>query len=138
MSFLESLIIGMQALRANKLRSVLTVLGIIVGVAAVVCMVSVGSGARDEVSEKIRTLGVNLLLIRPGTQTSGGARLESGTRPTLTEDDAAAIRRNLRDAQAVAPLLSRSMQVIAGNKNWATLVAGVNGEYLIAREWHIT
>ena len=137
MSFLESLIIGLQALRANKMRSVLTVLGIIVGVASVVCMVSVGSGARDEVSEKIRTLGANLLLIRPGTQSSGGARLESGSRPTLTEDDASAIRREVHDAQAVAPLLSRSMQVIAGNKNWATLVAGVNGEYLMAREWHI-
>ena len=137
MSFLESLIIGLQALRANKMRSVLTVLGIIVGVAAVVCMVSVGSGARDEVSEKIRTLGANLLLVRPGTQNSGGARLESGSRPTLTEDDASAIRREVHDAQAVAPLLSRSMQVIAGNKNWAALVAGVNGEYLMAREWHI-
>ncbi len=137
MSFLESLIIGLQALRANKMRSVLTVLGIIVGVAAVVCMVSVGSGARDEVSEKICTLGANLLLVRPGTQSSGGARLKSGSRPTLTEDDASAIRRELHDAQAVAPLLSRSMQVIAGNKNWATLVAGVNGEYLMAREWRI-
>jgi len=137
MSLLETLTIGLQALRANKMRSVLTVLGIIVGVAAVVCMVSVGSGARDEVSEKIRTLGANLLLVRPGTQSSGGARLESGTRHTLTEDDAAAIRRELRDAQAVAPVLSRSMQVVAGNKNWATLVAGINGEYLVAREWHI-
>jgi putative ABC transport system permease protein len=137
MSFLESLIIGLQALRTNKMRSLLTVLGIIIGVAAVVCMVAVGSGAREEVSEKIRTLGANLLLIRPGTQSSGGARLESGTRPTLTEDDAAAIRHELHEAQAVAPLLSRSMQVIAGNKNWATLVAGINGEYLVAREWHI-
>jgi putative ABC transport system permease protein len=137
MSFLESLIIGLQALRTNKMRSLLTVLGIIIGVAAVVCMVAVGSGAREEVSEKIRTLGANLLLIRPGTQSSGGARLESGTRPTLTEDDAAAIRHELHEAQAVASLLSRSMQVIAGNKNWATLVAGINGEYLVAREWHI-
>jgi putative ABC transport system permease protein len=137
MSFLESLIIGLDALHVNKMRSVLTVLGVIVGVAAVVCMVSVGSGVREEVSEKIRTLGANLLLVRPGTQSSGGARLESGSRPTLTEEDASAIRRELRGARAVAPLLSRSLQVIAGNKNWATLVAGVNGEYLTAREWHI-
>src|SRR5215510_8775385 len=92
MNLLESLIIGLQALRANKMRSVLTVLGIMVGVGAVVCMVSVGSGARDEVSEKIRTLGANLLLIRPGTESSGGARLESGTRQTLTESDALALR----------------------------------------------
>ena len=79
----------------NKLRSALTVLGIVVGVAAVVCMVSVGAGAQAEVSEKIRTLGANLLLVMPGARNSGGARLESGTQPTLTEEDAAAIRREL-------------------------------------------
>ena len=81
MTFLETLRIGLRALHANKMRSMLTVLGIVVGVAAVVCMVSVGSGARQEVSEKLRTLGANLLVIRPGTQVSGGARLnrELGT-----------------------------------------------------------
>ena len=93
MNTLESLRISSRALRVNKLRSLLTVLGIVVGVAAVVCMVSVGTGAQAEVSEKIRTLGANLLLVLPGAQNSSGARLESGTQPTLTEDDAAAIRR---------------------------------------------
>ena len=137
MRFVETVIIGLRALYANKVRSMLTVLGIIVGVAAVVCMVSVGSGARDEVVEKIRTLGANLLVIKPGTEMSGGARLESGTEHTLTQDDAAAMRRQLGDVQAVAPLLSRPLQVIAGNKNWATLIAGVDGDYLVAREWRI-
>ena len=107
MSLVESLIIGLQALYCNKVRSMLTVLGIVVGVAAVVCMVAVGSGARDEVAEKIRTLGANLLVIKPGTEILGGARLESGTRHTLTQDDALAMRRQLRDVQVVAPLLSR-------------------------------
>ena len=119
------------------MRSMLTVLGIIIGVAAVVCMVSVGSGAREEVSEKIRTLGANLLLIRPGAQLSGAARLETGTRQTLTEDDALALRRELTNVQAVAPLLSRPMQVVAGNNNWATLIAGIDNDYLVAREWRI-
>ena len=137
MSFLDSLAIGLQALSVNKMRSMLTVLGIIVGVAAVVCMVSVGAGAREEVSEKIRTLGANLLLVRPGAQLSGGARLESGTRQTLTEDDALALRRELANVQAVAPLLSRPMQVVAGNQNWATLIAGIDNDYLVAREWRI-
>ena len=138
MSPLESLRIAARALRVNKLRSALTVLGIVVGVAAVVCMVSVGAGAQAEVSEKIRTLGANLLLVMPGARNSGGARLESGTQPTLTEEDAAAIRRELVDAQVAAPLLSRSMPLVAANKNWATLVAGINADYLVAREWQVT
>ena len=89
------------------MRSMLTALGIVIGVAAVVCKISVRSGAREEVSEKIRTLGANLVLIMPGAQLSGAARLESGTRQTLTEDDALALRRELTNVQAVAPLLSR-------------------------------
>jgi putative ABC transport system permease protein len=137
MSALESLRIAMRALRVNKLRSVLTVLGIVVGVGAVVCMVSVGAGAQAEVSEKIRTLGANLLFVLPGAKNSGGARLESGTQPTLTEEDAASIRRELVDVQVAAPLLSRSMPLVATNRNWVTVVAGINTDYLVAREWQI-
>ena len=137
MNPLESLRIAMRALRANKLRSALTVLGIVVGVGAVVCMVSVGAGAQAEVSEKIRTLGANLLLALPGAKNSGGVRLESGTQPTLTEEDAAAIRRELVDVQVAAPLVSRSMPLVAANKNWVTLVAGINPGYLVAREWQV-
>src|SRR5258708_6094413 len=133
MSPLENIRIATRALRVNKLRSALTVLGIVVGVAAVVCMVSVGAGAQAEVSEKIRTLGANLLLVMPGARSSGGVRLESGTLPTLTEEDAAAIRRGLADAQVAAPLLSRSMPLVAANKNWGTPVAGSNSHYLVAR-----
>lgn len=138
MSPVENLRIATRALRANTLRSALTALGIIVGVAAVVCMVSVGAGAQAEVSEKIRTLGANLLLVLPGARTSGGARLESGTQPTLTEEDAAEIRRELTDVQVAAPLLSRSIPLVALNKNWVTLVAGINTDYLVAREWQVT
>src|SRR5882757_6807392 len=128
MSALESLRIAMRALRVNKLRSVLTVLGIVVGVGAVVCMVSVVAGSQAEISEKIRTLGA---------KNSGGARLESGTQPTLTEEDAASIRRELVDVQVAAPLLSRSMPLVATNRNWVTVVAGINADYLVAREWQI-
>src|SRR5215813_5772953 len=137
MNLLDSLAVGLKALSVNKARSLLTVLGIIIGVAAVVCMVSVGSGAREEVSEKIRTLGANLVVIRPGAQISGAARLEPGTRQTLTEDDALALRRQLTNVQAVAPTLSRPMQVVAGNNNWATFVDGIDNDYLVAREWRI-
>jgi putative ABC transport system permease protein len=137
MSLGETLLIGFRALHVNKMRSALTVLGIIVGVAAVVCMVSVSSGAREEVAEKIRTLGANLLLVKPGTEISGGARLESGTGHTLTQEDASAILRELSDVRAAAPLLARPMHLVAGNRNWATLVAGIDGDYLVAREWRV-
>ena len=137
MNFIESLHVAWRALRVHKMRSMLTALGIIVGVAAVVCMVSVGAGAQAQVSEKIRTLGANLLLITPGAQNSGGVRMEAGTRHTLTEEDALAIRRDIRSVQVAAPVLSRRTQVVAGNKNWSSLVAGVNPDYLIAREWPI-
>jgi putative ABC transport system permease protein len=138
MSLPESLRIAARALCVNKLRSALTVLGVVVGVAAVVCMVSVGLGAQAEVSEKIRTLGANLLVVMPGALSSSGARLESGTEPTLTEEDAAAIRREVADVIVAAPLLSRSMPLVAGNKNWVTLVAGINTDYLVAREWQLS
>jgi putative ABC transport system permease protein len=137
MSSLECLRIALSALRANKLRSGLTILGIIVGVAAVVCVISVGAGAQAEIAEKIRTLGANLLLVVPGANSSGATRLEAGTLATLTEDDASMISRQIRDVQIAAPLLSRSMHLVSGNKNWVTLVAGVNTDYLLAREWRI-
>jgi putative ABC transport system permease protein len=138
MSPVENLLIAARTLRVNKVRSALTTLGVVVGVASVVCMVSVGAGAQAEVSEKIRTLGANLLLVMPGAQTnSGGAKLESGTQPTLTEEDATAIRRELSDVQVAAPLLSRSMPLVAGNRNWMTLVARITPDYLVAREWQI-
>lgn len=130
-----SVLTAWRSLRAHKMRSVLTILGVIVGVAAVVCMVSIGLGAQAQVSEKIQTLGANLLLVTPGTQASGGARLEAGTRHTLTEEDARAIRSEIASVQVAAPVLSRRTQVVAGNRNWSTLVAGVDADYLIAREW---
>jgi putative ABC transport system permease protein len=135
MSLLESLAIAMRALGANKTRSALTALGVIVGVAAVVCMVSIGAGAQADVSEKIRTLGTNLLMVFPGAQNSGGLKRESGTQPTLTEEDAAALRRELPGVLVAAPLASRPMPLVAGDRNWTSLVAGVNPDYLVAREW---
>lgn len=124
-----------RSLRVHKMRSILTILGVIVGVAAVVCMVSIGLGAQAQVSEKIQTLGANLLLITPGAQGSGGARLEAGTQHTLTEEDASAIASEIPFVQVAAPVLSRRTQVVAGNRNWSTLVAGVDSNYLVAREW---
>lgn len=86
MSLLESLTIAVRSLGVNKLRSALTALGIIVGVAAVVCMISIGAGAQADVAEKIRALGANLLVVMPSAQSAGGARLEAGTQATLTAE----------------------------------------------------
>lgn len=138
MSSLESLTIAVRSLCVNKLRSALTALGIIVGVAAVVCMISVGAGAQADVAEKIRMLGANLLVVMPGAQSPGGARLEAGTQATLTEEDASAIHRELNDVLVAAPLLAHSAHIVARGKNWATNVAGITTDYLIAREWRLS
>ena len=138
MSLLESLTIAVRSLCVNKLRTALTALGIIVGVAAVVCMISIGAGAQADVAEKIRALGANLLVVMPGAQSSGGARLEAGTQATLTEEDASAMRRELNDVLVAAPLLAHSAHIVARGKNWATNVAGITTDYLIAREWRLS
>jgi putative ABC transport system permease protein len=136
MRFGESLRIGSQALFVNKARSLVTTLGIIVGVAAVVCTISISSGAQQEISETLGTLGANLLLVMPGAQNSRGVQLESGTLRNLTDEDVTAIRREIPGVEIAAPLVSGRYQVVAGDKNWATLVAGINPDYLVAREWH--
>src|SRR5262249_50083584 len=96
------------------------------------------AGAQADVAEKIRTLGANLLVVMPGAQSSGGARLEAGTQATLTEEDASAIRRELNDVLVAAPLLAHSAHIVARGKNWATNIAGITTDYLIAREWRLS
>jgi putative ABC transport system permease protein len=135
MSYLESIRIAWRTLGANRARSFLTVLGIIIGVAAVVCMVAVGDGARSQVTEGLRTLGTNILYVSPGAAKSGGTRLAAGTGHTLTDDDAAAILREVPGIELASPMISRDAQVIAGNRNWSTTVTGNDMGYLIAREW---
>jgi macrolide transport system ATP-binding/permease protein len=137
MAFAEGVRAAFRALRANILRTGLTMLGIIIGVAAVITMVAIGSGAQQRVEEEIRSLGANLLLIQPGSQRSGGMRLAAGTRQTLTEADAASIAREIEDIEAVAPGVSAAVQIVHGNRNWSTNLAGITPEYLQAREWPI-
>ena len=137
MSFLTSLRIALRALRVNALRSSLTMLGIIIGVAAVITMIAVGHGAQTRVEEQIRSLGSNLMIVLPGTLTSGGVRLGSGSTQTLTEDDAFALSREIPEIQAAAPSNRGSGQLVAGNSNWGTVVYGITPEYLEVREWSI-
>jgi putative ABC transport system permease protein len=126
--------IALRALAVNKLRSALTMLGIVIGVGAVIVMIAVGAGAQARVEEQIRALGSNLLLVMPGSTTAGGVRLGFGSGSTLTEDDVVAINREIPEALA-APALRGAAQVIWGNANWSTQVFGVTPEYLDVRQW---
>jgi putative ABC transport system permease protein len=137
MTYLESIRIAMRALRANGLRTLLTMLGIIIGVASVITMVAMGEGAHTRVAEQIRTLGANLLMVVPGTAREGGARLKLGSRHTLTQADAAAIRREVPVVDVAAPAVREMAQVVHGNRNWNTNVTGTEPDYFIAREWPI-
>ncbi|MDA0239867.1 MAG: ABC transporter permease, partial [Proteobacteria bacterium] len=137
MTFGDSLHAALVAIRVNLLRSVLTALGIIIGVGAVIIMISVGAGAQKQVDDLIKTLGSNLVLVLPGTTTASGARGARGSRPTITEDDAAAIANEVPTVQTVAPMVRGSGQLIFGNKNWSSSILGVTPEYQEAQEWRI-
>jgi putative ABC transport system permease protein len=126
--------VALRALAINKLRSALTMLGIVIGVGAVIVMIAVGAGAQRRVEEQIRALGSNLLLVMPGATTAGGVRMGFGSSSTLTEDDVAAINREIPEALA-APALRGSAQVIWGNSNWSTQIYGVTPQYLDVRQW---
>ncbi|HEX6266700.1 MAG TPA: ABC transporter permease [Burkholderiales bacterium] len=126
--------IALRALATNKLRSALTMLGIVIGVSAVIVMVAVGAGARARVEDQIRALGSNLLHVMPGARTQSGLRLPQGSSQTLSEDDAIAINREIPGAIA-APVMRGTAQVVAGNANWATHIYGTSPEYLLVREW---
>ncbi|MBI3988423.1 MAG: ABC transporter permease [candidate division NC10 bacterium] len=137
MRLIDGTKIALRALRANRLRSGLTTLGIIIGVAAVIAMVAVGSGARAQVAEQIRSFGTNLLLILSGSTTSGGIRLGFGTVLTLTEDDAKAIAAEIQGVEAVAASVRGTAQVVYGDQNWSTLIQGTTPEWFVAREWPV-
>ena len=135
--FLESVLIAFEGLKANKLRSVLTMLGIIIGVGAVIAMVSLGMGVQEKVRSNIASLGSNLLIVMPGGTSSTGARLAAGSGARLTYEDAKAIEKNVTNVAAIAPAVSRSYQVVYSNQNWTTTVEGTTEGYLGVRNFTI-
>ena len=135
MMLIESFGIALRSLRANKMRSFLTMLGIIIGVASVITMVAVGAGAQTQVAEQIRSLGANVLMVVPGAARDGGVRRESGSRHTLTVSDAAAIGSQLPQVQAAAPSIRGPHQIVRGGKNWNTTVNGTTADYFVVRDW---
>ena len=136
--FWESVLIAFEGLKANKLRSILTMLGIIIGVGAVIAMVAIGLGVQQKVENSIAGLGSNLLIVVPGaTSPSGGVRLAAGSNITLTYRDAQAITREIDNVNAVAPTVSRQFQLVYGNQNWQTSVQGSTPEFLDVRNFNI-
>jgi putative ABC transport system permease protein len=129
--------IAVRALRVNKLRSALTMLGIVIGVGAVITMVAVGAGAQARVAEQIQSLGSNMIIVLSGSILSGGVRMGSGSQLTITEDDAWAIQREIPAVAAAAPTSRGGAQVVYGNLNWATGIQGVTLEFFTAREWDV-
>ena len=134
MKLLAAFRIALRALRVIRLRSALTMLGIVIGVAAVIAMVAVGSGATQRIQEQIQAIGSNLILIIPGSITSNGVRLGSGATVTLSEDDVKAIAAECPAVAAVAPTVRGGAQVTFGNSNWATQITGTTPDYLTIRD----
>ncbi len=126
---------ALRALTANLLRSVLTMLGIIIGVAAVITMLAVGRGATERVQEQIKGLGSNIVLVVPGSLSAAGVRLGAQTRSRFTEEDAEALAREVPEVQVAAPSSRTTAQAVAQSANWNTTIFGTTNDYLEAREW---
>ena len=133
----STLKIALNSLKVNKMRSALTSLGIIIGVAAVIIMLAIGSGANKQVQANMESMGSNLLTIRSATAKAGGVSMGMGTKPTLSVKDADAIRRTARGVDAVAPLMNSSKQVMYGNQNWSTTVYGITSSYLYVKNYEM-
>ncbi|MET0668081.1 MAG: ABC transporter permease [Methyloceanibacter sp.] len=131
----DSFRVAIGALKTNTLRSFLAMLGVIIGVASVIVMVSVASGASQAIEERIRALGTNLLIISPGSFTSGGRRAGEGTATALSEGDLQLIRAKVPGVAAVAGVISGQAPVVAGAANWTTSIDGVNEDFLEVRDW---
>jgi putative ABC transport system permease protein len=130
--------ISFRALKVNKMRSSLTMLGIIIGVGAVIAMLAVGTGASKRIADQISSMGSNLLIILPGSTTAGGVRMGSGTQPTLTIGDAEAILRECPSVSNIAPVLNGVAQVVYGHLNWSTGVVGTTPSMLTVRDWPLS
>jgi putative ABC transport system permease protein len=137
MQALMTLRIALRALARNKLRAFLTMLGIIIGVGAVIAMVAIGEGAKSTIRAQIAALGTNVLIVLPGSNVQGGVRAGFGNVNTLLDSDAKAMARELPSVAFVSPVLRRQDQVVAGNLNWGTLAQGVAPEFQQIRDWQV-
>ncbi len=134
MLFSESVQIAVTALLGNKLRSILTMLGIIIGVGAVIAMISIGMGVKQNVTNSIASLGSNMLIVMPGSTNKGGVRSAAGSSQKLKYEDAEAIKKKIKNIDYVSPTVNGSYQIVNGHENWNSLVYGVTPEYLKIRD----
>src|SRR5512136_2627968 len=137
MRYLVILKVAFRALRRNKMRTVLTMLGIIIGVGAVIAMVGIGNGAKAQVEARIAALGQNVIQVFSGSITRGGVHSGFGGAGTLTVADALAIEREVPGVAAVSPEVRSGAQVMAGNNNWSTSIMGESVDYLTIRQWDL-
>ncbi|OCW55826.1 ABC transporter permease [Hoeflea olei] len=133
----ETVRLALQAILRNAFRSFLTVLGIVIGVAAVIAMVTVGQGSTDQVQADVSTLGTNLLMVRPGQPSHGPGSGVGGTAPALTLKDVDAIEEQIPSVAVATPSNSRAITAIAGNVNYTTTVTGTDNRFLVARDWSL-
>src|SRR5579883_3645864 len=138
MTLAECIRVSLRALAANKLRALLTMLGIIIGVAAVIALMAMGRGAQAAITQQIQSLGANLLFVRPGASTQSGVRQSQGSQQTLTLDDAAALAHQVPTIAAVAPEVNGSVQLVANGQNVSTRITGTSASYPEVRNFHAT
>src|SRR5690349_1825734 len=135
MRFTNTLRVALRALHRNTMRSILTALGIIIGVGAVITMVSIGNGAKAQVEAQVASLGQNVIQVYPYSMTTGGMRGGIGSAQTLTPEDAEAIAAEVEDVEGVSPELRGSEQVLANGLNWRTTINGESPDYPYIRSW---
>ncbi|MFK4589962.1 ABC transporter permease [Bradyrhizobium diazoefficiens] len=137
MTMLQGFQIALHALRLNPLRSFLTMLGIVIGVASIVTVFAIGSGAQLRLQEQIRSIGANVLMITPGAVYQGGVRLKDGSKLTMTESDVQAIIEQIPEIQAAAGSIAGTAQVIHESKNWNTTINGTTTGHFMVRDWQL-
>jgi putative ABC transport system permease protein len=138
MTILDSLLVALTALRANLLRSILTTLGIVIGVASVIILVAVGNGAAGEVNRQITALGTNMLVVFPDAMRVMGRSSAAGTALPLSESDVLALRDKVPGVLGVSGQLDESAPIVRGNLNWTTAVSGVHADYTLVRDWPVS
>ena len=129
--------IAIRAIKANKMRSILTSLGIIIGVAAVIVMLAIGNGAQISIQSEMKTMGSNLIIVRSGVATSSGARGGHGSQPTMKASDGDAIQQKVEKIRLAAPVLSETAQIVYGNANWSTEITGTDNRMFEIKDWDL-
>lgn len=129
--------IAIRAIKANKMRSILTSLGIIIGVAAVIVMLAIGNGAQISIQDEMKTMGSNLIIVRSGVATSSGARGGHGSQPTMKAADGDAIQQRVEKIRLAAPVLSETAQIVYGNTNWSTEITGTDNRMFEIKDWNL-